>query len=104
MKTEIANKSSERVLALLILLLQQDCSQQDIIEQIPAYRRGTSPGAQRKMLDRDFSTLERVGVQIIRQETPVGLSYRVFSSQFEKGEEHNHEQGMVGGVVTRVRQ
>jgi hypothetical protein len=85
MKTEIANKSSERILALLVLLLQQDCTRQDIIEQIPAYRRGASPDAQRKMLDRDFSTLERVGVQVSRRETPVGLSYRVLSSQFEKG-------------------
>ena len=61
MKTEIANKSSELVLAQLILLLQQDCTRQEIIEQIPAYRRGASPDAQCKMLDRDFSTLERVG-------------------------------------------
>ena len=87
MKTEIANKSSERVLPLLILLLQQNCTQQEIIEQIPAYRRGASPDAQSKMLDRDFSTLERVGVQISRQESLAGLSYRMLGSQFEKGEE-----------------
>lgn len=89
MKTEIANKSSELMLAQLILLLQQDCTRQEIIEQIPAYRRGASPDAQCKMLDRDFSTLERVGVQISRQESLAGLSYRMLSSQFEKGEEYS---------------
>ena len=87
MKTGIANKSSELVLAQLILLLQQDCTRQEIIEQIPADRRGVSPDAQSKMLDRDFSTLERVGVQISRQESLAGLSYRMLGSQFEKGEE-----------------
>ncbi len=37
----------------------------------------TQPGAQRKMLDRDLSTLERAGVQIARQGTTRGAVYRV---------------------------
>jgi predicted DNA-binding transcriptional regulator YafY len=85
MKTESASQSSERVLALLILLLQQECRRQDIVAQIPAYSRATSTDAQHKMLDRDFSTLERAGVQISRRESDSGLFYCVHSDQFEKG-------------------
>ena len=88
MKAEEASKSCERVLSLLMLLLHGYHSRQEIVASIADYARCTSPDAQRKMLDRDFSTLERTGIQIDRQPLPIrGLAYSIPLSQFQQEQE-----------------
>lgn len=82
-KTEQSNASTERILALLILLLQGEQSREDIVDSIPAYRRGATAEAQQKMLDRDLSTLERAGLQVKRTTRLKGwTTYQILLSQF----------------------
>ncbi len=67
MKKECSNASTERILALLILLLQGEFSRNDIFMNIAEYERGAEPSSQQKMLLRDLSTLERVGIHVKHQ-------------------------------------
>lgn len=79
MKREQASKSGERCLALLILLLQsEEISRAEIVQRLPYTGR--------KMLDRDLSTLERAGVQLLRSGRSTGAVYRVSFRQFLKAE------------------
>ncbi len=68
MKAERSNASTERILALLVLLLDAEQTRAGIYTHIDAYTRASaSEQARRKMLDRDLSTLERAGINIVRR-------------------------------------
>jgi hypothetical protein len=83
MKKEHSNKSTERILLLLVLLLQGTHSREDIFARLPVYRRDAKTDAQRKMLDRDLATLEHVGIRIERRYTDRGVVlYSVLPKQF----------------------
>ncbi len=85
MKREQSNKSTERILALLVLLLQGEHHQDEIFMSIPDYRRGATDGAQRKMFERDLSTLERAGLHVERDKIYRGVVlYSVPPQQFRR--------------------
>jgi hypothetical protein len=67
MTTEPSNASTERILALLLLLLQGEYSRDEIFAKIAEYQRGAEEESQQKMLARDLSTLERAGIQVERK-------------------------------------
>lgn len=55
---------------------------------IAEYSRGVSAGAQRKMFERDLSTLERAGLHVERDKITRGVVlYSVPMEQFSKGSE-----------------
>jgi hypothetical protein len=80
MKAEQPNASTERILSLLLLLLQGEYSKDEIFAKIAAYSRGAEDDSQRKMLGRDLAPLERAGVQV---ECKAGR-YFVALEQFER--------------------
>ena len=80
MTAEPSNASTERILYLMLLLMQGEYSREDILTRIAAYARDGSPEAQRRMLDRDISTLERVGIEVSRR----AGRYFVALEQFER--------------------
>ena len=84
-RKEHSNASTERILTLLILLLQGEYSRDDILLSIAGYKRGAIPASQQKMFERDLSTLERVGIYVERQFVKKGwILYSVPIGQFSK--------------------
>ncbi len=85
MKKECSNAATERILALLILLLHGEHSRNDIFMSIETYERGATADSQHKMFDRDVSTLERVGIHVERHyEQDDILLYSIPMEQFSK--------------------
>ena len=83
MKKEHPNKSTERILLLLVLLLQDKHSREDIFARLPVYRRDAKTDAQHKMLDRDLATLEHIGIAIERRYADKGIVlYSILPQQF----------------------
>ncbi len=75
-----SNASTERILALLLLLMQDEHDQEDIFARIAAYNRDSSPESERRMLDRDLATMERAGICVTHKDG----RYWVSLSQFER--------------------
>lgn len=90
MKAEQSNASTERILALLLLLMQGEHNRNEIFEAIAAYERGAEDDSQRKMLVRDLATLERAGIQV---ECKAGR-YFVAVVQFERKVRELHGEQM----------
>lgn len=80
MLTEPSNASTERILSLLLLLMADSQSREDIFAKIAAYNRDGSPESQRRMLDRDIATLERAGIAVDHRSG----RYWVDLTQFER--------------------
>ncbi len=78
-----SNASTERILALLLLLLHGEHSREDIFAKIAAYERRAEPASELKMLDRDLSTLERAGVHVEHSRSGV-THYSLAMAQFER--------------------
>ncbi len=78
--SNISNSSTERILALLLLLMRDAAGREDIFASIAAYHRDSSPESQRRMLDRDIATLERAGIAVDHR----SRRYLVSLSQIER--------------------
>ncbi len=94
MTTEQSNASTERILALLLLLMQGEYSREDVLASIDAYHRDAEPESERRMFDRDLSTLERAGVQVERQSIGGVTRYSVPIEQFERRARALHGEQM----------
>ncbi len=85
MKREQSNKSTERILALLVLLLHGEYNRDEIFMSIAEYSRGATLASQIKMFERDLSTLERAGLHVEREKIYRGVVlYSVPPQQFRK--------------------
>jgi hypothetical protein len=85
MKREQSNKSTERILALLVLLLQGEYNRDEILMSIADYHRGATVASQIKMFERDLSTLERAGLHVERDKIYRGVVlYSVPPQQFRR--------------------
>ena len=85
MKREQSNASTERILALLVLLLQGEHNRDEIFMSIAEYSRGATDGAQRKVFERDLSTLERAGLHVERDKIARGMVlYSIPPEQFRR--------------------
>jgi predicted DNA-binding transcriptional regulator YafY len=80
MLNESSNASAERILALLLLLMQGEYSREELYAKIDAYQRDAEPESQRRMFDRDIATIRSVGIQV---EHKAG-KYSIPMAQFER--------------------
>ena len=104
MKREQSNASTERILALLVLLLQGEHNRDEILSSIPAYGRGAAPASQVKMFERDLSTLERAGLHVERDKIYRGVVlYSVPPQQFRKDtDERDVKQPTAHAISARL--
>jgi predicted DNA-binding transcriptional regulator YafY len=80
MTAESSNASTERILHLLVLLMAGEYSREDVFTKIDAYHRDADPDSERRMFERDVSTLARAGITITRH----AGKYSITLEQFER--------------------
>ena len=80
MTAEPSNASTERILHLMLLLMQGEYSKDEIFSRITAYERGAEDDARRRMLDRDLATMQKAGIEVSRH----AGRYFIAPSQFER--------------------
>ena len=73
MTAEPSNASTERILHLMLLLMQGEYSKDEIFSRIAAYEHGAEDDARRRMLDRDLATMQKAGIEVSRHAGMVSL-------------------------------
>jgi hypothetical protein len=73
-------KMNGLLLHLLVLLMAGEYSREDVLASIEAYHRDAEPDSERRMFERDLSTLARAGITITRH----AGKYSITLEQFER--------------------